>query len=79
MNGAKRKVANGNRDKADGDLENAKEACNQIGKNMGQSIKPLVDNARGHIDSGAADKTVEIDLDTALAEVENIKTELNRK
>lgn len=76
LNRAKVNVAEGDRVQARQDVEDAYSACDQIGRGLGESIKPLIHSVRGDLDSDSNDKTTEIDINGALAEVENVRDSL---
>ena len=74
LGSAKHNIANDNRDEARQEVENAFFLCDQIRGDSGEELKRLVGNAKESIDSDSADKSGEEDIDSALAEVENVKS-----
>ncbi|MGF1471116.1 MAG: hypothetical protein ACFB50_05145 [Rubrobacteraceae bacterium] len=77
LHSAKDSIANDNRDDARQEIESAFVICDQIRGDVGKEIKRLVGNARNNLDSDSADETVEAVIDSALAEAENIRPNLN--
>lgn len=73
---AKHNVANDNRGEARQEVENALVLSEQIRGDLGEDLRRLVGNAKDSMDSDSADKSVEEDIDSALAEAENIKSKL---
>ena len=78
LKSARSKVDEGNREDAREDADNAYAACDEIGKDLGDSIKPLVDNVRKDLAQGSTstDQTVRIDIDNAQAQVDNVRPSL---
>ncbi len=54
-------------------LVEAYSTCDEIGGGLGSSLKPLIDNAIKSVDENRPTETITIDIDGALAEVENIR------
>ena len=57
-------------------IQDALSTCDQIDANLSTSLKPLISNVRKHIDSDRPKNTIEIDIDTALGEIENLRPSL---
>ncbi len=76
LHSAKHNIANDNRDEARQEVGNAFVICDQIRGDLGKDLKLLVGNAKSSMDSDSANKTVEADIDSTLAEVENIRPKL---
>lgn len=76
LGSAKHNIANDNRDEARQEVENTLVICDQIRGEVGKDLKRLVGDAKGSMDSDSADKSVESDIDNALAEAENIRPKL---
>lgn len=77
LNAAKDDIGQGNAtDTTRQRVEDAYSACDEIGRGLGESLKPLINNVRDDLCSSAPARTVVIDISVALAGVENVRPSL---
>lgn len=57
-------------------VEDAYSTCDQMGRSLGECLKPLIVNVKKSIDGNSSTETIIINIDNVLAEVENVRLQL---